>query len=433
MNKLKTLFNNEFGKDVIVTAIGQVGVLLLTFLVNKMVSIYLGPDLYTYYSITIKSASFVAYVAVLGLGIALPRFIPRYIAKNDKVGEARTFLASVILMFTVTVVIFLLMIIFQEFAARVIYGDISYKYFILPLMLYAVYIALATFLYAYYRALNKFYFFNISQIIVQSLILITVFISRSNLILLIYLVGIIISVLILIFILIYTRKYIKLAEIKNNEDLNKHIKELFTFCIPRVPGELFLFALVTVPLIILKQKIGDTSTTGFAISITINTMVTSLFSFIGMVLLPYVSKNVTKGEFRDVKTKVNSLGVIYVILSVLGILGIYLLTPFVIRILYSSSYIIYQDTVQIISLAILPNAIYLLLRNPLDAVTKKPFNTINLGISFIAFILMLFFFKTETMYAYSFVITYSILGFLSILSWIWVIKRKKKIGDKEID
>ena len=79
----------SFKKDVIITIIGQLIVLLITFIVNKIVSVQLGTEGYTEFSIAKRSAGVISYVMLMGLGIAVPRFIPQAKAEKNELLKSK--------------------------------------------------------------------------------------------------------------------------------------------------------------------------------------------------------------------------------------------------------------------------------------------------------------------------------------------------------
>ena len=212
-------------------------------------------------------------------------------------------------------------------------------------------------------------------------------------------------------------------------DLKSSMTELASFCLPRLPGEFVLFAYIVVPLIIINHRLGIEATAYFAVATTINSMINPLFSFVGMVLLPLVSKSIASNQFSQADKKVKALIKIYLVVGLIGIIAVEIFTPLVINILFNSEYQSSVPIVRIMILAILPNAFYLLLRNPLDAMSKIPYNTINLIISFVVLNILVFLSTNVVAYAISFVAAY---GLLSILSfWAWRNCRKQYLKSSE--
>jgi hypothetical protein len=75
-------------------------------------------------------------------------------------------------------------------------------------------------------------------------------------------------------------------------------------------------------------------------------------------------------------------------------------------------------------LAILPQSIYLLYRNPIDAISKTPYNTLNLGICLTIMVFAFYQLNTLQHFAYAFLGVCILKGVISILTWE-VLKKKK--------
>lgn len=79
--------------------------------------------------------------------------------------------------------------------------------------------------------------------------------------------------------------------------------------------------------------------------------------------------------------------------------------------------------------SIIPNAYYLLLRNPLDGKSKFPYNTVCLLISFMVYIIVLLFAPDIKVCAVDTIAAYTVLGILTFISWCKVSKKENKIED----
>lgn len=310
-------------------------------------------------------------------------------------------------------------------SASVVFGDSSYKSYIVPIVMYAVGTALTTFVFSYYRGIGRFLTYSSSQIIVQLLSFAIGLISGANLKIL-YILWSIFYITYSIFVVQKAGRGLwPEAKINQISCLKEPAKELLTYGIPRVTGEFILFAYNLMPLTIISHKLGLTESGYFSAAISINTLFSSLFGFLGIVLLPLVSQSVVNKKFDGVKKKINALAIIYFVISVAIILIIELFPRFFIRLLFSQEYESIIPVLRITCLSILPNSLYLLYRNPIDGLCKFPFNTVSLTISFVITGCMMMVSKSMTASAYAFFSGYCILGFLSFL--IWLINARKML------
>lgn len=426
-NKVQNAWKSRFGQDVIITIMGQLIVLVVAFLLNKVLSIKLGIVGYGEFSISKRTASVIAYIMLISMGIAIPKYLATYRQLKDEIKEARVIVSSLIMVVSVSLLLFVLLFIFRYPFAEMLFGKVSYANYGLPISLYAFSITLTTFVFSYYRGVDHYYLYSASQIFVQLITLMVIFVFDQNVITLMYAWGILTNVYaVYILTKVWIQYYPKAMITSLIRDLSPIAKDLAQFCVPRIPGEFVLFSFTIVPLIIINHKGGMENAAFFAAAIAINSTITPLFSFVGVVLLPLVSKSIVSNEFIQAENKIKNLGKIYFILGVLGITFIEVFTPLTVNILFNSSYQPIVPIVRIMIISVLPNAFYLLLRNPIDAVSRIPFNSINLTISFIFLNATVLLSSSNAEYALSFLGTYIILGVLSLKAWS---KCKKQVYD----
>ena len=147
------------------------------------------------------------------------------------------------------------------------------------------------------------------------------------------------------------------------------------------------------------------------------TLGTSLFSILGYILLPYVSGALARHEIRQVGRSINRLLLIYIAATVLLTLLFLLLTPSMICLFFASNYLVVTDLTRIMLFAILPQSIYLLYRNPIDAISKTPYNTMILGLCLITLVISFYLLDSLTQFAYAFLGICLLKGLLSIITW----------------
>ncbi|WP_243356691.1 lipopolysaccharide biosynthesis protein [Bacillus litorisediminis] len=418
LSKIKNLFGSKFGKDVLVTIIGQIAVLLTAFGLNKLLSYKLGVVGFGEFSILKRVAGLVTFFMLAGIGIAIPKYLAAFREIDDRIKEARFVVSGLLIIAFLSIATISIIYVFRTPFVTILLGESGYEMYVLPVLLYAFSLTLTNFVYAYYRGLDRFYKYSVSQISVQLLTLLTAFIFGGNIISLFYTWSFIIGSYGIYICIQAWWHYYPLTRINSyKKDLKSSLYELVSFSFSRVPGELIWFSFTVVPLIIINHKFGMETTAYFTVATQINLLVTPFFSFVGLILLPLVSKSTVSNQFFQADQKVKRLAKIYFITGMLGIAIIELLTPLVINILFNSHFYPSIPIVRIIILAILPSAFYLLLRNPLDAASKVPYNTINLMISFTILNVLVLLSSSILALAISFVIGYGILSILSILAW----------------
>jgi O-antigen/teichoic acid export membrane protein len=428
-NYCKKLVGTSLGKDILLTFSVQLTIMASTFLVNKFLSIKLGVDGYGEYSIIKKTASVLALVMIGGMGIALPRYLSICRIKKDKIEENKLFIASIIIIVLFSMIVFLCISLFQRpFLKFIFNGDIKYHY-VLPLLLYSFALCISTYVFSFFRGKGNMLKFNTTQIIVQILLFAGCLFVFMGLTFAFYLW----SISIIFFSLFYLVKEftnIKKKYVKAIKKITISVKQLLRYGIPRMIGDFLLFSFAALPLIAINNKAGIVASGLFSSAVTINSMITPLFSFIGSILLQYTSENLAGENLKPMMIIINKLCLLYMSIAIVAVIMISCLTSFIIIIFYDHSFLDAAPICSIVAWAIIPNAFYLLLRNPLDAISIFPYNTLNLFISFIILVIGMYFASTIKEFSYSYLLSYIVLAILTLVSWLYV--KKNNIKTKKI-
>ncbi len=419
---------NKFSVDVMYTFAGQIVVMAVLFGMNKYLSIEFQPELYTIYNIAYKASGPLAMGIVFCLGIAVPRYIALYMAQGEKERSAYLVQTAFFLMLFLMLVVIGAYYILPFNWGRLIFGTNAYDGLLWGIIVYGIGLALTTFMYSFYRGIEDYRKYNASQIIVQLFILAIAFWFSSDISSMMIIWGIGMSTFAIIGLeRIYRHEFnssLLLISLGKIQSLWEILVELLRFCLPRVPGELVLFSFGVIPLIILNDKLGTMATGGFVVALIINGAVMPLYGLTGTVLLPYVSRLLGEsGNMASASGKINKLMLVYIVSSLVIIAVVAFFADKILCILFDSSYVVYAAQVQLLIVTILPNSIYLLLRNPLDAASVVPYNTINLIVSFVILLGFLQFGTSYVAYISGFILAYSYLGFSSWLCWIYCSRR----------
>ena len=418
---IKMPLKDSFYKDLMITLLGQVVVMAVTFLLNKVISNQYSVHDFGTYNLIKRAVSIVSFVMLMAMGIAIPKYVSEADElKNNDLKESYMF-SSLFLILSAFVFLTLPILLFKNFVSQFILGSSNYVQYILPICLYALSAGLVTYVYSFYRGVNNFMKYNIIGLNLQILTLFTVFIVKNNLLRLHYTWSLVLCIYAIFEIIrLFKAYHFKLNNFKYKL---RTVKPLFEYGFPRVPGDFVLFAFNLAPIIIVNNKFGSVQVAYFSAALSINALLTPLFSLVGTILLPFVSKSMVNKGIADMKKKIYMLGIIYIFVSLLAIIMIYIFGEHLLVILFNQNYIKSIEIVKISILSVLPNAFYLLLRSPLDGISKFPYNTFCLGISFIVYIILLMISPNIQIVAFSAVITYSLLGILSLFCWKYALKK----------
>lgn len=407
-------------KEVFFSIIAQILIMLIGLVINKLLSNNLNVEDYGLFNIIKRTATIISFVLLGGMGIAIPKYVPQSI---DYTERFKFIISGLFLVIVISVFFLIIVIIFEDSANRNIFNggnNIIISFF------YGISITLLSFLYSYYRGRDKILLFNLVQIFAQILILILTLLYSKTVFYYIKYSIVINFLFFLIFFIYEVFKNYKICKVAIKNGLGSYIKELWNYGYSRMIGDLFLFSLTTIPLLIINKKFSGSDVAFFSVGITLTSLISPIFSYIGVILLPKVSQAISEKKNNEVYRIVNKFIKMYVFISILVILFIYLFDDLLIKLFFSESYLEARGIVFWVSLSILPNSLYLLLRNPIDAISKIPFNTINLFIScFFGFALM-WYSNTPIYIGKSYLLLQILLGSLSFLTW-QLIKKKKYV------
>ena len=415
--------NDNFFKDLFITFSGQIIVMLLSFVLNKIISNQYSVSDYGIYSILKRFASVITFIMLMSMGIAVPKYIAEAKAKKNKRLMESYMVSSLLTIIIMFVVITAVLIGLDSFWEKFIFNSSNNRNYMLVICLFSLGNCLVTYAFSFYRGINEFFKYNLINIVLQFIFIFATLFVKNSLWMIYCIWG--------IFTIFYgvIEIYIIFNKFNFSLKLRRHklctLQELIEYSLPRIPGEFVLFAYSLVPLMIVSYKFGATQVGYFSAALSINSLVTPLFSLVGTILLPLVSGSKYNNNEKEVNKKILILGYIYALVSIFGIVFVYIFGDFLLTLLFNSEYTKSIEIVKIMIISILPNAFYLLLRNPLDGKSKFPYNTICLTISFIIYIILLLFASTIKMCAFVTIVAYTILGLMSLFSWLYVIRKEE--------
>lgn len=419
---IKDKLNSGMGKDVVWTFSLQITIMLCSFVITKLLASRLSIDDFGQYNVIKRSVQVLSFVMLAGVGIALPRYIPIYRNSTPARRIAPLLGAALIYIIGVSLLVFLVCMVFSSQMQDIIIGQSGNMGLLLVALAYAFALAMAQYAYAYYRGVGNFKWYNGAQLGVQlSIVLPLIFLPELTV------KGVFVSWLVLTTLLVafYIGRELWLFSRRNgtfasDTPLTSHLNTIIKYSSGRLLADFFLFSLSAFPLIYISNAQGLQSTAYYSVGITFVTMVTPLFSFMGIILLPYVSECIAKGEIKAANRLINRLTLLYLGASLLITLILYIFTSFLTYLLFAGSYVVATDLTRIMILAILPQAIYLLFRNPIDAIAVIPYNTIILGVCLVVMVVSFAFSTTITQFAWAYLGVSVLQGLLSWLTWLTV-------------
>ena len=422
MMRVGRLSKSRLGKDTLTTLVSQVLVMLLALLVNKWLSVNLGVEGYGQYSIIKKSTQVLSFVMLGGMGIALPRFYAIYRAKGSADKGRATVLASAALVAMISLPVLVVGLLLPMKLAPLVTGlmtgsDNASLY--QSALLYAFSITVATWWYAYYRGAGAFMKFAVAQVLVQGLTALIAWWYGSDLSLMLRLwsYGTLLVVAAALALDARTKESLHLTNHPFKAQLKTQLKTLAKYGLPRLLGDFFLFSFAAFPLVYLNQHLDIRASSYFSVGLTLLGMLTPAFSMLGMVLLPWVSSALVGNRFQQAEKLIGRLMWAFPALAAVAALTVGWGMDFFIRLFFDPAFLPAISISRILLISLVFESLYLLLRNPIDAVSTRPYNTLNMLLSLLVLVGLFAVGTTLTDYAYAFLAATVLKATLSVFTW----------------
>lgn len=406
------------GRDYIFTFLGQAAVMLCMLVTNKMISYNTTVEDFGIYNLVRRNSAVLCFVMLGGTGITLPRYISMFV-KQKLFFTARDYLQAIFAyLFISSALTSVVVLSLYPWMGKLLVGSSSITFYFI-LIFYSFSIALGAFVFAYFRGLENFILYNVGQIFIHMLLILPLFvleyISISQLF---FIWAILYSVSSILVYFYEIHKYHGFLYHKTSR--TKFItcfKDIATYSVPRLAGDSFLFLISAFPLLYISQKLSITSVSHFSVGLSLLSMATPLFSVLGVILLPYVSSSLVQGKLDEASGFIKKLSLIYLVVAVFITIIFILFMPWLIKIFFAEKYLIALPMTRILILSLLPESMYLLYRNPIDAVTKTPYNTYIMFVSLMALVISFFLCKNLLSFAWAYFFVATLRGLSSFLIW----------------
>src|SRR4030067_505361 len=375
-------------RDYQITFLTEFLVLVSQIVVFKLAANFLGNQGFGEYALARRTISFAIPVLLLGMGVGLTRYLAFATADSTKSESSNPYYVCAFLIVTTAVSLFLaaLNLLARE-GAYLFFGDKGYHFLILPLSLSILGICFHTLAYSYYRGHLRMLPANCLQFINLGLIPLGVFalpeISVSRLFTIMGLLWIGTSGMVILHIL----KKIPWKNFSFNQ-LKDRSKELLSYGLVRLPGDFGMAALLTLPATLTAHISGIEKARYVAFGISILNLLGTMFTPVGLVLLPKASKMVAKKEFPLLKKHLLKLLKVSLGVTAIAVVVFELFAPDIIRLYLGEGFEGAVNILRVILIGALPHTAYIVLRSSLDAVYVRPKNVKNILLALTFFLLV---------------------------------------------
>ena len=393
------------------TMLTEILVTLSGLLLLKLAASLLGPAGFGEYAVSRRAVGMLYLPLVLGLGIAAPRYIAIARTRTNPGYDEGSFAAVTLTGGLIPpLLVILILNLAPDWSAVVIFGTASLAHLVAPASVALAGLALHSMTYAVYRGRSEMGFANLMQLVNLGLIPVGVFafVERSAAAILTAtgLGWLAVSLVCLLHILV--------REDRRWPNLGAHLETLLRFGVPRVPGEFALVGLFAIPALIAVRAHGIVEAGQFSAALSVLTIVSGAFAPVGLVLLPRASAQAATGDIAGLRALVVKILAAGILLAGIGVLiGELLIPPFVAW-YFGEAFTPAIPIFRACLLGAVPYAIYVLMRNILDALDVKALNSRNLIISLIVAVALCLVDSSLMWMSLSIVFALTLLGVLTL-------------------
>lgn len=369
-------------KDYIITFATEFFILASGVVVYKLAAVYLGKEGFSEYALSMKTIALIQPILLIGLSVGIPKYIAYSQGSDYKKGSDNYFIGGLASVFSLLAVFLFALNIFKYSFAFLLFGDNQHVDLILPLSFLLVGICFHVICYSYFRGHIKMTSANLLRLFHSFVPLITIIYfgnQVSSILTMIGIIWIVISIVSLFFIVPNI--------IFHKPLLYEQTRELLKYGIRRLPADIGLSSILILPATITAHIAGIKEAGFIAFGISVLSMSTAIFAPIGLILLPKVSGAIGQNSIGSLTKHIKSILIGTVISAALMVVIFILFAEIIIKLYLGREFLEIVKILKIVSIGIIPFAVYVSMRSVIDGYYKKAVNTKNVLIALITFLL----------------------------------------------
>ncbi len=369
--KIRGFLNSPQGRDSLLTYLTE-GLAMLGMVLTYRLAAQVGKQDLDIYVIVRRTVSFVFPVILMGAMVGLTRFVAMSREPAQQRGYLRGALAWVVPLSILTMVLSVLL---AKPLAWAIFGSEESAELIPPLALMTVGISLHGVAYGFLRGKQAMVAANAVQLMVLAIAPCAAFFLWSDMGSVLWATGIAWVATPLISI-------VPALMAPRKKKMRRERSELLRYGLPRVPGDIALGALLTVPGYVALRTHGLDVSGEVGFGATLLNLAAAAFSPVALLLLPATAGRLAAGDHAGLEQSIARMTWVILAASVALMLGFELLSEPLLLAYLGPSGAEYIPMARIIFIGALPFAFFNGMRSVLDAYFHTPRNGVNLMAAF---------------------------------------------------
>lgn len=374
----KKIQNKSFINDLIFTYVSQFLLTVFHVVIIKLFANSLTESDFGAYMVIKRFVALSFPIVTLKLGMSLSKFI----GSNIKKRTVYYFLSFLILS-GLMILILIFSLVFKEPIAMLLFNNVRYKVFIVPMLLFLFISSLQVLTTGYFRGKHDFFLMNLNVILfwtIQLVVVIIVSIVKIDSfykLFYFYIYSSIGAFILYTYLILQDTENI-FRKIKNfiNEGIISKIKnnyEYIKYGIIRLPNGFFVAGISAIPVFYASNRISLKSAGYVGAIVTIMRMFQLIGTPFNKLFLPKFSHKNARGESSDIKNSCETIvEFIFTFPMLLGIF-IYYIAPELILLWFGEEYAIIIDYLYILSPFLGLAMIFILVRSILNGLYEYPY------------------------------------------------------------
>ncbi|MFN6179062.1 MAG: glycosyltransferase [Flavobacteriales bacterium] len=367
LQKILAMLRSRDGRDSLLTY-GAEGLAMVGMVLAYRLAAQEGRHELDLYVVVRRTVSFIFPLLLLGAVVGITRFV----AMKSRPEERRRYLiASLYWVVPMAGSVFLIGVLFPEQISWVVFGSGSEKDLVPPLALMIAGIALYGLGYSFQRGRRQLVTANSIQVLALAAVPCLAFFLSNELVTICWGTGIAWMAIAL---------FAMLPAISGPSpgSCAKERGDLLRYGLPRVPGDMALGALLTLPVYVVARTHGLTASGEIGFGTTLLNLAAALFSPLALILLPASASQLASGDHAGLSARIRKL----TRLTLAACIGITLVFELaadpILHVYLGENYKDYVFMSRVIFLGAMPFGFFVGLRSVLDAYYHTPRNGINL-------------------------------------------------------
>lgn len=409
----------------VVTFIAEFLVMISGILVYKLAAHFLGNVGFSEYALSRRVVSLVQPALIMGFGVGIPRYIA-YSFRSSNKNPDFYFLSALFMLLMFVFPSLLMMYLFKEKMAFLVFGSADYAYLIFPICLMLLGILNHIVSYTYFQGKLSMVKANLLQIINIAIVPFVVFLIANNTEKILTLLGglwCVNSFLALIFI------FQKLQIPALSKNIFPYAKELWMYSIQRVPGDFGMAALLSIASIMCVHMASVKEAGYIAFGVSILSAGGSVFAPIGLVLLPQASQMIASTDLVTLRRYVKKILKTSLSLTLLGVIAFEIFADKLMTLYLGSSFLELSSIARLMAIGIVPYTIFVTMRSIIDSYYVRAVNTRNIIICLLFFLLAgaltVSFAASYKYLVIEFILALFLLGILTLIEIRQIFSQKK--------